>query len=172
MNRRDEKIERAERELVRKYDARTVARIVLPKALFFICGYFASLGELPFGARPFGIALLAAAGRETPFAYAGACVSAFLNLEIEEALVYFGVYTLLLFMRIFLVLTVKPERRENRKKFGGVFFGRLFLERMGFRIITSATVGLALGAAVLFSGGLLYYDLFGLLLLTDRKSVV
>ena len=172
MNRRDEKIESAERELVRKYDARTVAMIILPRVLFFICGYFASLGELPFGARPFGIALLAAAGRETPFAYAGACVSAFLNFEIEEALVYFGVYTLLLFMRIFLVLTVKSERRENRKKFGGVFFGRLFLERMGLRIITSATVGLALGAAVLFSGGLLYYDLFGLLLLTVTAPIL
>ncbi len=166
MDQRDERIEKNDREILRKYDVRTVVRITAPKILLFICGYFASLGELPFGARPFGVALLAAVGKETPFAYLGATVSAFVSFELEEALVYFGIYTLLLFMRVFLMLTVKLEKVSYGKNIGYSLAKRVFREKSGLRIITSATVGLALGAAVFFSSGLLYYDLFGLLLLT------
>ena len=62
MDQRDERIEKNDREILRKYDVRSVVRITAPKILLFLCGYFASLGELPFGARPFGVALLAQLG--------------------------------------------------------------------------------------------------------------
>lgn len=172
MDQRDERIENTDREILRKYDVKAVIRITVPKILLFLCGYFASLGELPFGARPFGVALLAATGRGTPFVYIGATVSAFVSFELEEALVYFGIYTLLLFMRVFLMLTVKAEKLSQGKNVGYSLAKRIFCERNGLRVITSATVGVALGAAVFFSSGLLYYDLFGLLLLSLTSPVL
>lgn len=162
MNIREKEAARGGRSAV-NYDARTIIRLLAPKILFAICGYFASLGELAFGARPFGLALLAAAGREAPFAYAGAVIAAFVNFEISEALVYFGVYTLLIFMRI-AFFAFKRRRRDEGE--GASPLSYLFCEPVPIRIISSATVGVALGSAVLFAGGLLYYDLFALLLIS------
>ena len=50
---------------------RSFAKKIVSGIFFLICGYFAGLAELPFGARPFGVALLAASRKETLFVYFG-----------------------------------------------------------------------------------------------------
>ena len=157
------------------YNFRALARRVIRGAGFGACAYFAGLAELPFGARPFGVALLAASGREALFVYFGLLLSAFINFEIDEAIIYFAVYSALLLLRVFSWVFV--ELRGAKIQVGGAIsglFGRksgIFGERVGLRTINSSFFGLSLGAAVLFSGGLLYYDLFGLLIITLLSPV-
>ena len=132
------------------------------------CAYFAGLAELPFGARPFGVALLAAAGKESAFVYIGLILSAFATLELDEAIIYFAIYSALLLLRIFSWVAVElrdgkmvalgGKNRKNKALYG------IFEERVGLRVITASIFGLALGIAILLSGGMLYYDLFGLLM--------
>ena len=151
--------------------ARKVARRMALSLAVGGCAYFAGLAELPFGARPFGVALLAASGREAVFVYIGLIISAFTALEIDEAIIYFTVYSVLLMLRVFSRFAVEL-RGENELRLGARrAFLRVFRERIGLRVITSAVFGVAQGAAMLFSGGLLYYDLFGLLIIALLSPV-
>ena len=45
-----------------KYDAVKVLKFLIPKSIYVLGGYFSALATLPFGAIPFGIALLASSG--------------------------------------------------------------------------------------------------------------
>ena len=143
-------------------DARRAVRVIAPSLIWGICGYFAGLAELPFGARPFGVALLAASGRESILVYLGLVIGAFSSLEVDSALVYFCVYTALIlarvFARIFIELRAGGRDRADARK----IFSSLLCERVGPRVVISASFGVALGIAMLIGGGLLYYDLFGL----------
>ena len=67
--------------------------------------------------------------------------------------------------------TVENEEEEIKK---GVrqTFASAFREKIGLRVLSSAIFGLALGASMLFSGGLLYYDLFGLLIATVVSPLI
>ncbi len=150
-------------------DAKALAKRVIQGVGFGACAYLAGLAELPFGARPFGVALLAASGRDAIFVYLGLVLSAFIELEVDEAIIYFAVYSALLLLRIFSWVFV--GLRENYVS-GGGGVKRLFSKKMGvfgesvgMRTINSSIFGLALGASMLFAGGLLYYDLFGLLVI-------
>ena len=150
-------------------DFKALSKRIIRGIGFGACAYFAGLAELPFGARPFGVALLAASGRESLFIYFGLLLSAFIELEIDEAIIYFAVYSALLLLRIFSWVFV-VARKGNVGYRGGkssIFNSKngIFCESVGVRTINSSIFGLALGAAVLFAGGLLYYDLFGLLII-------
>lgn len=153
-----------EREKV-NYAARKVARRVLLSLAVGGCAYFAGLAELPFGARPFGVALLAASGREAVFVYVGLVISAFTALEIDEAIIYFTVYSVLLMLRAFSRFAIELRGENELRRGARRAFSTVFREKIGLRVITSAVFGVAQGAAMLFSGGLLYYDLFGLLII-------
>ena len=150
-------------------DVKALAKRVIRGIGFGACAYLAGLAELPFGARPFGVALLAASGRDAIFVYLGLVLSAFIEFEVDEAIIYFAVYSALLLLRIFSWVFV--GLRENYVS-GGGGVKRLFSKKMGvfgesvgMRTINSSIFGLALGASMLFAGGLLYYDLFGLLVI-------
>ena len=72
-------------------DVKALAKRVIRGIGFGACAYLAGLAELPFGARPFGVALLAASGKEAIFVYLGLVLSAFIELEVDEAIIYFAV---------------------------------------------------------------------------------
>ena len=72
--------------------ASRVIRIALIGALYSFCGYFSGLAALPFGAIPFGIALLAAADRNALFVFVGLAIASFGEFEGGSALVLFGVF--------------------------------------------------------------------------------
>ena len=136
------------------------------------CGYFSGLAELPFGARPFGVALLAACGRETVFVYFGLVLSAFRTFELKEALIYFAIYSALLLFRIFPRLVFELKGEGEIKKGVSQALTSIFREKIALRIMTASIFGFALGVVMLFSGGLLYYDLFGLFLVTILSPIV
>ena len=156
----------------RPYDLKKAgARMAFSFALG-ACAYFAGLAELPFGARPFGVALLAAAGREAIAVYLGLLISAFTSLEIDEALIYFAIYSAIILLRVFSRFVVELREEEEIKKGVRQTFASAFREKIGLRVLSSAIFGLALGASMLFSGGLLYYDLFGLLIATVVSPLI
>lgn len=157
-----------EKESVRaKYGGRAAVSFLTPRILLGVCAFFCARAALPFGARPFGVALLAAAtGWAVMPVYIGLSVSALSTAETVEGFVFFGIYTALLLVRALINLArgkreASYEKKVNIKK----LFERAFSDGVGARALLSATFGLALGSVVLFFGGLLYYDLFALLLL-------
>ena len=155
--------ERTERK---EYDVKRIARRAAVSLAMGVSAYFAGLAELPFGARPFGVALLAAAGRDALFVYLGLVISAFTALDVDEALIYFAVYSALLLLRVFSRFAVEVRDSSELRLGARRTLLSVFRESIGLRVLASAIFGLALGAAMLFSGGLLYYDLFGLLIIT------
>lgn len=143
--------------------ASRVIRIALIGALYSFCGYFSGLAALPFGAIPFGIAMLAAADRNALFVFVGLAIASFGEFEGGSALVLFGVYAAILLLRILIRLTLDGDK--EKKSLGEI--GRmLFCEQIGYRVCLSALAALALSLAFLVAGGFLYYDLFGLLIST------
>ena len=135
-------------------------------AFFGACAYFAGSAELPFGARPFGVALLSASKKEAPLVYLGLVISAFNTLDVDEAIIYFAIYTALLLMRVFSRIFVELRGDKGVKIGARRLFEALFGEKVGLRVLSSAIFGVALGISMLFAGGLLYYDLFGLLIIS------
>ena len=170
MNRRESIV--GERVQESTYNLKKAARRIVVGFAMGICAYFAGLAELPFGARPFGVALLAAAGRDSLFVYFGLVLSAFITFEVDEAIIYFAVYSVLLLLRVFSRVFVELRGEDDLKKGAKRIYSTLFSEKVGLRVLVSAIFGLALGTAMLFSGGLLYYDLFGLLIITLLSPAV
>ncbi|MBE6533633.1 MAG: hypothetical protein E7678_01495 [Ruminococcaceae bacterium] len=146
------------------YNLKALAQKIAKGVFFGICAYFAGIAELPFGARPFGIALLAATGKDSIFVYFGLIISAFSTLEADEAMIYFAAYSALLVLRVFSRVIVELRDGEGVNFSARRIFFTLFCEKIGLRVVSSALFGAALGSAMLFAGGLLYYDLFGLLI--------
>ncbi|MBQ7375476.1 MAG: SpoIIE family protein phosphatase [Clostridia bacterium] len=138
-------------------------RIALTGALYSFCGYLSGLATLPFGALPFGIALLAAADRNALFILLGLAIASFGQFEGGSAIVLFGVYAAILLLRILIRLTLGGEKG---KKSLGEIGKMLFCEQTGYRVCLSALVAFGLSLAFLVAGGFLYYDLFALLIST------
>ncbi len=141
--------------------AKEIIRYLTPRLILLFCGYFAGRAALPFGARPFGVALLAAtSGGAALFAYIGLALSAFVEMELSESVVYFGIYTALLLFRA-LVNFIKNPRGERFSI--EWLMKRAFSGRVGSRALISASFAILLGSILLFARGMLYYDLFALL---------
>ena len=148
-----------------------ITRAVFSALGIGVCAYFAGLAELPFGARPFGVALLAASGGSAVSVYLGLVISAFVSFEIDEALVYFAIYGLLLLTRVFSRFAVELRGRGELRRGVDRALKSVFRESVALRVLIAAVFGAALGTAILFSGGLLYYDLFALLIISALSPI-
>ncbi len=119
---------------------------------------FAGLGglfcsaELLFGARPFGLALVGAAGEYMPGAALGV---AFFALLVGDYYTLGGLFGLLALRALLSAL----ERRERPET-------AFFAERRLFRVTAVGVTAFLLGALRLVGQSYLYYDLFALLALT------
>lgn len=150
--------------------AKEVIRYLTPRLILLFCGYFAGCASLPFGARPFGVAFLAAAsGGAAIFTYIGLALSAFLEMEVSEAVVYFGAYTALLFFRALVNFVKNPRKAPLRTEW---LLKSAFSERVGSRALVSAGSAILLGSVLLFAGGMLYYDLFALLMIAGMAPIL
>ncbi len=149
-----------------KYDVIKLIKRAAPKALYALAGYFAGLCALPFGAHPFGFALLAAADRNAVFVYAGLAVSCFFGMDSSVSLLYFGVYSVLLLLRVLVRFTLDYPLQRGARHPLIELLRILFAERPIYRILASAIAAFALGTCLLISDGFLYYDLFSLLIAT------
>lgn len=152
------------KEGVRGYDAKRIVRILLPKVAFLICGYFAGIAELPFGAKPFGIALISASGKGVGMLLLGACVSTLVSFRGYESILCIGAYILIFALRLLLRFFEKRRMGDTGYELAeGVIFGE-YREPIGLRVVYAAIFAAAIGVIRFFAGGMLYYDLFGFLL--------
>ncbi len=122
--------------------------------------------SLPFGATPFGIALLCAAKERTLFIFAGLCLSA---VGGDIPILYISVYSAILLIRLLatLVFDTPWSEKEGREIGEKTFFearGLFFNEHLSLRMSTSCVGALAIGVYLLIKGGFLYYDLYGALI--------
>ena len=150
--------------------AKEAIRFLTPRLILMLCGYFAGLATLPFGAKPFGVALLAAtSGGAVLFTYIGVVLSAFFEMELAEAVVYFGIYTALLLFRALVNFVKKPKVERLSAE---SLLKRAFIGSVGARALVSAAFAILLGAILLFARGMLYYDLFALLLVAGVSPIL
>ena len=134
------------------------------KGIYILAGYLAGLCALPFEAYPFGVALLAAADKNAPFLYVGLALSCFFGLESGTGLLFFGIYTAELLLRVLVRLTLDCPFPKGRRQSVGEILGSLFAERQAYRILCAAVAAVALGVCFLIGGGFLYFDLISLLI--------
>ena len=164
MNGRSERGRISSERSKREYDLSKIMRVLFPKAAFLLCGYFAGLCELPFGARPFGMALVSASGEGALTALIGACIASVVALDGFEAALYVGAYILIFAVKMIWRLFEEGKAGNVGSTLAQrVIFGK-FCEPVGLRIIFAALFAAIVGAIRLFAGGMLYYDLFGFLL--------
>ena len=145
--------------------ATKIIRGLLPAALYGFCGYISGLCALPFGAYPFGVALLASADRHAPFIFLGLVLSAINRFDGGVAATFIGVYAAILLSRVLIRLTLDfPFPRTDGKRSLRELLSILFLEKRGYRVLCAALGAFCISLSFLIGGGFLYYDLFGLLL--------
>lgn len=149
---------------IKGYDVGKIMRALLPKVAILICGYFAGACELPFGARPFGISLVSASGEGAFLLLLGACVSSVVSLRSYETILYIGVYVLILSVRLLLRFFEKRRSGDTGYALAKKVFLAGFEEPIGLRVVYAAIFASALGIIRFFTGGMLYYDLFGFIL--------
>lgn len=128
----------------------------------YILGGFA----LPFGATPFGIALLCASTKRTLFVFAGLCLSA---AGSSFPIMRIAVCAAVLLIRLLatLVLDTPWTANEGREIGEKTFFearGLFFNEKLSLRMSTACVGALSVGVYLLIKGGFLYYDLYGALI--------
>ncbi|MBE6593441.1 MAG: hypothetical protein E7642_05555 [Ruminococcaceae bacterium] len=156
-----------------KYRASQLLKSALPIGLFALCGFLAGRAELPFGAYPFGVALLCALNREALYLFAGLCVAVILTAEPTFVAIFIGIYAAALLTRVLVRLTLDlPFGRSEGKKSLGELFGALFYEHRGYRVCISAIFAFALSFAFWIGSGFLYYDLFGLIISVVSAPIV
>ncbi|MBR2354118.1 MAG: SpoIIE family protein phosphatase [Clostridia bacterium] len=138
----------------------------LKKAFFGMAyalwGYVLSGVTLPFGAAPFGIALLAASDRRVLYVLGGGCLWALGN---REGPILLSVFALTVILRMLTRLALDLPARLRAKKRNEVTLGEVmphfFREHVALRMATAAVAVFAVGMIRLRTGGYLFYDLYG-----------
>lgn len=143
------------------------AEKILRSAGFLLLGRVLSAGTLGYGARPMGFALLAAAGAETPAAAIGVILWALFSARHAAVPVFTAILTLT--ARFVLPLLWEKRGRSRADFLTGLtarFYGRerSFDELPLFRLALLELGLFAVGLGELIGGGMLYYDLFGMLI--------
>ena len=147
--------------------ASRIIKNAVPILLYAFCGFLSSRSVLPFGAVPFGVALLCAANAESIYLFFGLCIGSLLGVQPTFSGIFIGIYAAALLSRILVRLTIDlPFDRSEGKKSLGELIEVLFYERRGYRVCISAIFAFALSLAFWIGGGFLYYDLFGLIIST------
>ncbi len=149
-----------------RYTPDKLLPILIKKGLYILSAYLCGICALPFGATPFGFAFLAAVGNNAPFVYIGLVISAFSSFELPLALLYFGVYTCQLLLRVLVRLTLAYPFSRGERVPPQQLFGIIFSEPIGYRLLSSLVSSAAFSILLTVGGGLLYYDLVGLFLST------
>lgn len=154
-------------EIREKKRNRTSPRDILTQItwgfLWSLFGYLLGLCELPFGAYPFGVALLCAADRKTPYILVGVTLSA---LQTDKPVVWVCAYLATFVIRVLVRLTIDQPAADSDD---GVLtmsevFPKLFSENVFLRMTTACVGVFIIGLYKLIEGGFLYYDLYGVIL--------
>ena len=157
----DERLEK-ERE---KYVVRNAIKNVIMGTVWMFIAYLLGKAELPFGAMPFGIALLCSASSKVVYIYTGLCFSAFAGAY--DPLVCICAYTAVLFIRVISRIVIDSPFEDDERELPqtvGEFLPFLFSEHIFLRMATASVGAFIIGIYSLVKGGFLYYDLFGMLI--------
>ena len=139
----------------RRRTAREVIFEIMRGVLYAAIGVLFGLCGAPFGAYPFGVALLSAADRKVIYIFAGLCASAV--AFSESPILFVSAYAAVLLIRVIARLTLDPPKAAWQVR-------ALFSENLLLRMASASLGGFILGLYALMSGGFLYYDLFGALI--------
>lgn len=151
-------VENAKRTDVKKRTVELLKNIFWG-AIYALCGYFMGGAVLPFGALPFGVALLSASNRRVFYIYAGLCLSAWYS---PQRVLLIGVYSALILTRLLVRALIDPPwGKSDGEKTIAEIYPKLFSEHIALRMSTSAVGAFAIGIYRITSGGFMYYDLYG-----------
>ena len=135
-------------------------------ALYALCAYFLGGAVLPYGAMPLGVAFLAASDRRVFYIYAGLLLSAW---QSERRVLLIAVYTSVIVLRFFTRLIIDPpwkKGEETGERTIGELYPYMFSEHVALRAALSAVGAFAIGVYRLIEGGMLYYDMYGVIVAT------
>lgn len=139
---------------------------------FALWGYVLGGAALPFGATPFGVALLCAADRRVFYILAGLCVSALTYAQsTRDKVALISVYSATVLIRLAARLIIDPPWERARGKEAGErtlgdIYPYVFSEHLALRMSGAAVGAFALGLYRLIGGGLTYYDMYGTVIST------
>ena len=139
---------------------------VLLGTVWAFFGYLLGPVALPFGARPFGIALLCGSDRRIFYIFAGLCLAAWRD---PYRLLLLGIYASILVLRLVVRFVLDPPFEASEgKKMGETsireVYPLLFSEHLSLRMATACLSAFAFGIYRLIEGDFLYYDLYGTIL--------
>ncbi len=130
-------------------------------ALYGLWGYVLASLALPFGAYPFGIALLCASNRRVPYIFAGLCLAA---VGGSSPVLLISVYAVCLLLRCIVLVALDPpwKKEENSGELTvGQLLPHLFSEHIALRMSVAAIGALAIGSYKLVAGKMTFYDMYG-----------
>ena len=160
------KEEKEEREGGKERGILVFLRQALLGTVWALFGYLLGGVTLPFGARPFGIALLCGSDRRIFYILAGLCLEAWRD---PYRVLLLGIYVSIVVLRLVIRFVLDPifEASEG-KKMGEAsireIYPMLFAEHLSLRMATACLSVFAFGIYRLIEGGFLYYDLYGTIL--------
>lgn len=132
------------------------------EAVYAAAGLLTGLARLPFGAAPFGFALLCSVGAHAPAVLLGLFLS---SLASADGLVLAGAYLLTAVLRIaFGAMDSSAKREKNGRMTVAELLGGMFSEHLSLRMISASAGAFCVGLYRLYESGFLYYDLFGAIL--------
>ena len=132
--------------------------------LYSLVGFLLGGVALPFGAMPFGAAILCASDRKVLYIFGGLCLGA---LTMDKPILLISAYTAMLVIRVVTRLTLDPPWEEGRAD-GEMplrdLFGVMFSENLFLRMATSSVGAFTISLYSLIEGGFLFYDLWGMII--------
>lgn len=154
----DAKIPRKDGKILEKQKGKIL--IFLIEDLFFaLLGYLSATAALPFGALPFGVALLCAADMTAIPVFVGLCISA---LKSSNSFIIIGIYGVALCLRLLAMLLIDNKNTPKGKEIS--LKALYFRESVSLRMAVAAISAFLLSSVEIFLSGFLYYDIFGLLI--------
>lgn len=136
-------------------------------ALFFAGGFLAASAKLPFGVYPFGFALLGSVEKRILPVLLGCLATT--ALGGENTVILAAAYALTFALRALFSMP-RAVSRDGTYTVRELFFG-LFSESYALRASICAIGAFSVSLFALWTGGFLYYDLFGALLSVVCASV-
>ncbi len=147
-------------------------KAIVFEIFLFALGFALMPVKFLFGTYPFGLALVAATKRHTPFVFAGALLSVVFLMEAN--IVYLVALVAIFALRIATSFIKKSDfqKTELGKGNGKKIADLLFCEGGELRVVVSALVVLGIGIYNVIANGYIYYDVFVLVFSTVLSSIV
>ncbi len=148
------------------------AREVILQTLLFAAGVVLMPVRFLFGTYPLALSFMGAAGKGTPFVFAGALISVLFFME--NRVLYVVALVALLGLRIAASFIKKTElvKTELGQKQGSRILKMLFCESVELKVAVSSLVALGIGIYKVIANGYLYYDVFVLVFNTVFVSIM